>query len=660
MDALDQFRLNIDQAILKGICDNIPLCILRIDSRGYIVEISGNNPHCLGGLVASKEVEQSWKSFDPINLFDIIPEFRSKIEPVFQSGKTVTFRNEKIIHGKKCVWNNYAFRIQSDTDDSFQIVLITLDITIDAIAKEKLNKKNSELKAVFDAIPDVYFRLNGDGLVLDYKSASMSQLYVPDDIFVGKSISNFLPTSLSFKVRQAIETVNTTKKLHTMEYNIPMGTSKRYFEARFFPLYEGEIIVIIREITDKVIYQDKIIEKERLLLETQKIAKVFSFFWDLEANYISMTEEFYNILGITPEEIDNTPDALLEYVHPEDKELLTLEIQNSLIHHTTLSTEYRFLLPSKQIKHMLTEAKLKYDKNGKPVKLIGLTQDISLRKEYENELLTQKIELERLLNNIEGIVSHQTTEVVLAKEKAENASQAKTLFLANMSHELKTPIHAIMSFAELGKEKAMKMDRERIEEYFSIIHDSGKKLYDLMGNILDLSKIDSGQEHYNMQTTKLENIVKEVVREMDGLFNKKNVKLNLEKPDFNTELNLDPSKISQVIRNLLINAIKFSPENSSIDISFLSGEFNFPDKQSTEKAIGFKVRDHGEGILVKEKEAIFEKFQQGSKIKPGMGGTGLGLSISKEIITAHRGILYADNHPSGGAEFVFLIPLVQS
>lgn len=658
---------DLNSLILEGIYSHLPISILRIDTQGNLLDTKGSRcKKFLSYFRNSKEgtdkTGQDCSDLGNINIFQRDRKIYNHIEPVFQEKKSVFFEYSVQEKNTTHYYENYAFLVSSARTEppQNQAIIISIDITQDVISKQTLNRKNSELKAIFDAIPDVYFRLDTSGIVLDYKSASISQLYIPEDLFVGKLISNFLPSHLSTKVNESLDIVNHSKKLHTLEYNIPMGNTKRYFEARFFPFYEDEIIVIIREITDRVTYQEKIIEKERLLLETQKIAKVFSFFWDLENHVVSYTDEFYNMMGLKPDEVEQSPDSFIEFIHPEDREMVTMEVQNCLQENTHFYVEYRILLPNQKIIYMLSEGKIKFNKEGKPTQLLGLSQDISIRKEYEIELLTQKRELERLLNNIEGIVSHQTTEVVLAKEKAEQASQAKTFFLANMSHELKTPIHAIMSFAELGKDKVAKMDRERIEEYFSIIYESGRKLYNLMGNILDISKIDSGQEHFDFQEANLHELTKDVVRELDGLLKQKEIELKVEKPTFETKLEMDVSKISQVIRNLINNAIKFSPGKSTIQIQFIEGSYVFPNKEKNERGIGFKIRDRGPGIHEEEKEKIFEKFMQGQGMKAGMGGTGLGLAICKEIISFHNGIIYADNHPQGGAEFVFLVPFVQT
>lgn len=656
MQSAPESKAEQDRKILGELYRNFPVVAIRVRANGTILSIDGN----LDRISLDQSKIEIGK-----NIFHVNPETKFYIEKVTATGDTIHFRMQfrdgSVDSPIRQVWESTAFLDISANDHrgEQEVVVLAWEVTSTETLREELYAKNQELQAIFDAIPDMYFRLDLEGTVLDYKTASVSEHYIPADQFLNKPFMDFLPQNLSKRVIYAIHQVNRQKQLVTMEYFIPMGVTSRHFEARFFPLLSQEIIVIIREITDRVLSQEKIFEKEKLLLETQKIAKVFSFFWDINDNRLTWTDEFYRMVGVSPDKIEHSPDGFLEFVHPEDRDRVMEAMHTSVRTKKKFHVEYRFLLNQGKIISLLSEGQVKCDRNGNPIKMLGLTQDITQRKGYELELLTQKQELQTLLDNIEGIVSHQTTEVVLAKEKAETANQAKTQFLANISHELKTPIHAIMSFAELGKEKSQKMDRSKIEEYFAIIHDSAKRLYDLMANILDLTKIDSGKENFDFQTYEMHSVIASLLQEMNAVLAKKRIHLVYNKPGFKAIVEMDNSRITQVLRNLLTNAIKFSPEGSSIEISILRGEFQFPNRAKPEVGIGVKVRDYGKGIPADEKELIFERFEQGSKVRAGTGGTGLGLTISREIILAHGGVIFADNHAQGGAEFVFFIPVRQ-
>jgi len=225
--------------------------------------------------------------------------------------------------------------------------------------------------------------------------------------------------------------------------------------------------------------------------------------------------------------------------------------------------------------------------------------------------------------------------LLIAKGEAEAANQAKSEFLANMSHELRTPLHSILSFASFGIKKYTKAKPEKLLDYFDIIKRSGKMLQELLDDLLNLAKLESGKTTFVFKPTDLVMLVKSVMNELEPLLSERNLSIRHEVHKFDGEVTLDADKIKQVLRNLLDNAIKFSPKGR----------------------IRVSVRDQGPGIPQDELEVVFDKFVQSSKTKTGAGGTGLGLAICHEIIDAHRGRIWAENRPEGGAVFSFEIPL---
>jgi signal transduction histidine kinase len=142
-------------------------------------------------------------------------------------------------------------------------------------------------------------------------------------------------------------------------------------------------------------------------------------------------------------------------------------------------------------------------------------------------------------------------------------------------------------------------------------------------------------------------LVKSVTNELDTLLSERNLSIRHEVSRFDGEVTLDAERIKQVLRNLLNNAIKFSPEGGTIDVAIYR----------VDSSVRVSVFDQGPGIPQDELEAVFDKFIQSSKTKTGAGGTGLGLAICLEIVAAHKGRIWAENGPEGGAVFSFEIPL---
>ena len=250
-------------------------------------------------------------------------------------------------------------------------------------------------------------------------------------------------------------------------------------------------------------------------------------------------------------------------------------------------------------------------------------------------------------------------ELLLLRRKVEQANLAKSAFLANMSHELRTPMHAILGFSDLGASKAGKATAEKTASYFNRIHDSGQRLLRLLDNLLDLSKLESGRMMFEFTRQDLQSTIGAVIVEFDLAFREHNLTVEVEPSGLDTVAVYDQKKISQVVRNLLSNAIRYTPDGVTIGIYFEESELTVDENDASavlQPAISISIVDQGPGIPQEELKTVFDKFVQSSKTSTGAGGTGLGLSICKEIITHHGGKIMAENGRDGGAVFTFTIP----
>ncbi|MBV8046031.1 MAG: PAS domain S-box protein [Paludibacterium sp.] len=238
-----------------------------------------------------------------------------------------------------------------------------------------------------------------------------------------------------------------------------------------------------------------------------------------------------------------------------------------------------------------------------------------------------------------------------AKELAEESSRTKTEFLANMSHELRTPMHAILGFAEMGQSRSEQSGQEKIQQYFKRILTSGNRLLSLLNDLLDLAKMEVGRMEYTLVDDDLARHLRDIAEELTGMAENRRIRIETDIVPQPLIACFDSVRIGQVMRNLLTNAIKFSPPESRIGVEArIIHSAGFP-------VVWVQVTDQGPGIPAGELESIFDKFIQSSSTKTGAGGTGLGLAICREIIHAHQGEIFADNAAGGGAQFSFTFPL---
>ena len=260
--------------------------------------------------------------------------------------------------------------------------------------------------------------------------------------------------------------------------------------------------------------------------------------------------------------------------------------------------------------------------------------------QLEDKVLQRTLELEKALKTANA-----------ATEQAEKANQTKTRFLENMSHELRTPMHAILSFASMGLSKVHKSTIEKNSNYFSNIKLSAERLMNLLNDIIEVSTLDANKKQLKFVPFSLSKIIEESISKHQTELQSKDLAVQHEFCD-NDQVDLDMVHIGDAIDNILANAIKFSAQGQSIQISTQHTKLN------EFEALSVSIRDQGKGIFEDNFEKIFETFEQGADLVPGTTkGTGLGLAIAKQIIALHHGQIWAENHPDGGAVFTFILPL---
>ena len=240
-------------------------------------------------------------------------------------------------------------------------------------------------------------------------------------------------------------------------------------------------------------------------------------------------------------------------------------------------------------------------------------------------------------------------ELKAAKEDAEAANQAKSDFVANMSHELRNPMNAIVGFTDILR-RGLEDDPDTRTDYLNIIHASGTHLVGLINNILDLSKIEAGRMDLEICETSPWQIVSEVVAVMSGKAQEQGLLLECSVDGLiPSVIQSDPTRLRQILMNLVGNAIKFTSEGSVRIVARIEGAGRSP-------RLTFSVTDTGIGMTKRQCDRIFEKFVQAdSSVTRRFGGTGLGLAISKRLTEALGGKIVVSSEPGVGSTFSFSV-----
>lgn len=230
--------------------------------------------------------------------------------------------------------------------------------------------------------------------------------------------------------------------------------------------------------------------------------------------------------------------------------------------------------------------------------------------------------------------------------KLGEVDQMKSAFFSLMSHELRTPLTSIKEGTNLFLEGLCGEVTEKQRELLIIIAEESTRLIDLVSSLLDLSKLESGVLSFHFSTNRLPPLILQSIREITPLATAKNIGIASEIGEV-PPLSIDPERILQVLRNLVGNALKFTPPGGIVRISALHqpGE------------VRITVSDTGPGITAEAREIIFEKFRQAFPAPAtGYRGTGLGLAIVRHIVHAHGGRVWVESEPGQGSTFIVALP----
>jgi two-component system sensor histidine kinase GlrK len=231
--------------------------------------------------------------------------------------------------------------------------------------------------------------------------------------------------------------------------------------------------------------------------------------------------------------------------------------------------------------------------------------------------------------------------------KLNELDEMKSDFFSSVSHELRTPLSTLRIGLRLLKEEGEGPITEKQSNLLTTLEHETNRLIGLVDSLLDLAKMEAGMMAYHLESRSLVPLLDQVLKEMEPFLLAKKIALSKQIPGELPMLRLDSERILQTLRNLIGNAVKFTPEGGQVRVS----------AKPLERGIEVSVSDTGPGIPKEDLTTIFEKFRQGPSKSPlEMKGTGIGLALAKWIITSHGGKIWAESEPGQGSTFVFVLP----
>ncbi|MBZ4662648.1 MAG: sensor histidine kinase [Caloramator sp.] len=599
--------------------ENMPVLIDALDENGNIIfwnkeaeRVTGyskeeiiNNPDAFKLLYP----DDTYRSY----ILSLVPELENNFRNL-ETTITCKDGSQKVIS-----WSNVSSLYPIE---GLSLWAVGVDITKRKMAEENLKNITTELLSIVKAFPDLYFKIDKDTTILDFRTYNRDDLYVSPDKIIGNKIIDMLPMDVALLYKSAIDYTLSTKKIKSIEYSLSFDSSKQYFEARIVALKENQVIAVVRNITEKKLIEIKNLEQQKKYKSFFDYSPDMLLEADLYSGYIFVANPtFFNITKLDKNDLEEFTIY----------DLFNIENQ----------------ITSKEA----IDALLK----GEPIKFETKLVN-KVNEEYFLELNIMPILDNTLLDRIfiyaKDITDSKKLEESRRKIKElEEYENIRSEFFANISHEFRTPLNIILGSIQLLelylKNNKIIDDNDTLYKYNKSIKQNCFRLLRLVNNLIDITKVNAGYMQLNLCECNIVSLIEDIIQSVADYINSKNIEIIFDTEIEEKYIKCDKDKIERIILNLLSNAIKFTPNNGKIIVNI----------KDLEEYTCISVKDTGIGIPYDKQDIIFERFSQVNKsLSREREGSGLGLNIVKSFIEMHGGEIKLISEEGKGSEFIILLP----
>lgn len=491
-----------------------------------------------------------------------------------------------------------------------------------ARAEEALQQSQERFESIANLVPDLLWESQPDGFTSWYNQRWLAYTGQRFEEAIGWGwVEAVHPNDREASVKRYKEAVATGTSLRQEHRIRRHDGAYRWFAVSTSPLKDqtGQVINIYGAATD--IHESRLAEaalqesekRFRLTIEATNLA---TWEWNLETDQVYWNEQHFRLFGMEPHPNPISPDSFMNHVHPAERERISHLLQQAIAERSVYEAEFCAILDDGSQRYMSGYGRITEEREGKPIRMSGVMMDVDERWRAEDALRT--------------------------------ADRRKDEFLAMLAHELRNPLAPVRNGLQLVAQTHQQ--DQILGTMLPIMNRQMDHLMRMLDDLLDVSRISQGKIELHKKQIDLTQVASQAVEAMQPLYSSSGRELNVQLPNYPLYLDGDPTRIHQVVTNLLTNGLRYTHEGGQVWLTL---------ERVGEQAL-VRVRDNGIGIAADKLTAIFELFVQvDQSLARSHGGLGLGLSLVQELVQQHGGRVEAHSGGLGqGSEFVVYLPLL--
>lgn len=593
---------------LASVVNTLQDSVVTINLAGIVTSWSGSSEKLYG----YKASEIIGKSLHTVMFPEDFEPLKESIKEIQNGRKVPTYHTLRLHKGGSTMQVEVTLSpVLNAAKTVIGISTVARDVTELFKTKAALTASESRLRAIIEAATDfAIVTLDADGIIIDWNAGAEQMLGHTRAEVIGQHTEIIFTPEDRYAGIPAIE-INTARiKGRSLDerWHLHKNGSRFFMSGVMTPLKEGSVkgfVKIARNITDRKLAEEALMVSEERKSLAVHSAQMGEWEWDRGSGKVHISDAVQNLLGLPAESKVVTPRQLIDSVYQPDRTIIQEQVRTAFDGLQILQAEYRIVrADNKEIKWVNTYGRIIAQQDGRPSRMIGVVYDITSRKQLEKH---------------------------------------KDDFIGMASHELKTPVTAIKIYNEMLQQNLASSASTKDLGMLQKMHGQVNRLIKLIQSLLDSSTISDGKIHLHPETFDINAAITEQLESYQRLAGNRSINWDSKPIPL---LHADSDRIIQVITNFVANAIKYSPENSTISIT----------TEDKLECVLVQVKDDGPGIDQESQPFLFDRYYRVPGENQSRDGFGLGLYISAAIIKQHMGTIGVESTPGKGSAFYFTLP----